>query len=510
MRSGASCSSRRYRRTAAAYGGAALLLNLLIFASSALVSFPLPDTQAMRSWRQFLGSSPQLFSALQLSSLLLPLVFIAVWSLPFYRKSALKELLDRRTVNMPLAFALAGTSGWILNCAAALFILFLFAAKSGLDVAPIACSTLFFSAFLSFFSFSAVYFLLEFLNRTFTLPRLFPDGRIASIRGCIILSVRRLFVMFYISACFFPVSILAFALLSIRQSRLVPEGNSLFILSVWLAAAGLCITLVFSRFFSAPLKRLQEGIRRVAEGDYSWRTGIASNDELGIVSDAFNSMSGSLEEKEGMRVMFGQYVSPEIRDYILAADGEFSGETVGVTVMFCDIRGFTQLSERMEPAAVVRLLNRYFQAMAGCIAENRGIINKYIGDAVMAVFGAPVKSSTHASDAYSAARSMRRALSRLNEEFCAEQLPELKFGIGLHTGPALAGCLGSEDRREYTVIGDTVNTASRIESLCKEYGCDILLSEATLRELPPSEANLKAAGSPCIRGKTQKLCLYYG
>ena len=162
----------------------------------------------------------------------------------------------------------------------------------------------------------------------------------------------------------------------------------------------------------------------------------------------------------------------------------------------------------MAAAEVVSLLNRYFTALGKCITAHHGIINKYIGDAIMAIFGAPVRSQNSALDAFEAARDMRRTLSELNVEFEKEGLPVIKFGIGIHTGPVFAGTIGAENRMEYTVIGDTVNTASRIESLCKTYKTDLLLSQDSAEKLGTSESKLTFVADAEIRGKSELMKVY--
>ena len=224
-----------------------------------------------------------------------------------------------------------------------------------------------------------------------------------------------------------------------------------------------------------------------------------------------------------MRDTFGKVVDPEVRDYLMSGAGKatigevLGGETREVTVLFCDIRSFTAMSEKMEAAEVVSLLNRYFTALGKCITNHHGIINKYIGDAIMAIFGAPVSSQNSARDAFEAALEMRRALEAINEEFLKDGLPQLHFGIGIHTGPVFAGTIGAANRMEYTVIGDTVNTASRLESLCKTYAKDLLLSEAAKEklqissntELSESKAfELQFVADAQIRGKVETMKIY--
>ena len=189
----------------------------------------------------------------------------------------------------------------------------------------------------------------------------------------------------------------------------------------------------------------------------------------------------------------------------MQGNAELGGRTLDVTVMFCDIRGFTSLSETMPPPELVSLLNEYFTGLEKCIRAHGGVINKYIGDAVMALFGAPVPSEQHAEDAFAAAQDMRRELVLMNRGFASRGLPQLRFGIALHSGPVLAGNIGAASRMEYTVIGDTVNTASRIEGLCKQYGKDLLVSESTERLLGGGLAFVDEAD---IRGRKEKVRLY--
>ncbi len=204
---------------------------------------------------------------------------------------------------------------------------------------------------------------------------------------------------------------------------------------------------------------------------------------------------------------FGKAVAPQVRDYLLSDNPDLGGTDLEVTVMFCDIRGFTSISEKHDPKEIVSTLNRYFTLLEKPIAENGGIINKYIGDAIMAVFGAPLPSKTHARDALRAARGMREALAAFNAERRAAGEPEIGFGIGLNSGKVLAGNIGTANRLEYTVIGDAVNTASRIESLCKTYSVDLLVSQRTV-DLLPEDEKLSFVADAEIRGKKDRIRLY--
>jgi adenylate cyclase len=220
----------------------------------------------------------------------------------------------------------------------------------------------------------------------------------------------------------------------------------------------------------------------------------------------------SLEEqrqKDRLRRLFGQYVSEEVRERICQEKKELLGERLEVVVLFSDLRGFTSFSEARQPEEVVRRLNAYFDAMVGCITSRGGVVDKFIGDAIMAVFGGLVPLPSPARAALEAARDMRLKLAALNATALAAGEAPLENGIGLHLGPVVQGPIGSAERKEFTVIGDAVNTAARLEGLTKEHPQRILVTAAVWAALP---AELQALGVPRglarVKGKTAQLEIY--
>ena len=185
--------------------------------------------------------------------------------------------------------------------------------------------------------------------------------------------------------------------------------------------------------------------------------------------------------KRELAHLFGTYVPPELVDEMVKDPDSYSmkATTKELTVMFCDMRGFTQMSESMEPTQLQALLNSVFSRLTDQIRSNRGTIDKYMGDCVMAFWGAPVDTPDHASLAVKTALDMSNAMRTLNEEHRAKGLPEIGIGIGLNTGTMCVGDMGSDIRRSYTVVGDSVNLGSRLEGLSKIYGVDIVVSEST-------------------------------
>jgi adenylate cyclase len=273
---------------------------------------------------------------------------------------------------------------------------------------------------------------------------------------------------------------------------------------------GEVVTLAaFRRVAQQPLNSLIDRMRSVAVGDFSVRTTVLSGDEIGVLKGHFNTMVEGLEEREKIRDTFGRLVSAEIAEKLMSGGGvDLEGQEIITTVMFADIRSFTALSERMAPRDLVTFLNEYFSFVVRPITAERGVVNKFIGDSVMAVFSPVFGVEDHAEAAIRAAMGMRAALEAFNAE---QRWETIRQGVGIHTGVLVAGTVGAEDRREYTVIGDTVNVASRIESQTKVAETDILISGATVDLLDPAvrtELGLRETEPVIMRGKSSATRLF--
>ena len=227
---------------------------------------------------------------------------------------------------------------------------------------------------------------------------------------------------------------------------------------------------------------------------------------LGFLITLGLRLTGEERARRRLRSMFGSYVSSEVVDLLIANQGEgealdLKGEEMTVTVLFSDIRNFTTISEKLTAHEVVEMLNTYFARVCEPILAERGNVNKYIGDAVMAMFGSPVPYPDHARRSVRAALSMLAAADEfkiwMHERFGDRGLPEFAIGIGLHTGVVISGDIGTEKRREYTIIGDTVNTASRLEGATKDLGWRIVASRATV----------EAAGAGVIAGRHDRIAV---
>ncbi|HOM83345.1 MAG TPA: adenylate/guanylate cyclase domain-containing protein [Armatimonadota bacterium] len=230
-----------------------------------------------------------------------------------------------------------------------------------------------------------------------------------------------------------------------------------------------------------PLDALITATHAVGAGNLRYRVEVTSRDELGQLAEAFNEMTEGLRQRELYKQQFERYVSRQIAEKVLADPDTifWKGERRRATILFSDIRGFTAMSSRLDPEVVVARLNEYLGEMIDIIFEHDGTLDKFIGDAVMAVFGAPVSLGNDEERAVRAAVAMQEAASRLRARWEASGAEGFRIGIGINTGEVIVGNMGSERRLEYTAIGDPVNVASRLEALTKEYATSILISEAT-------------------------------
>ena len=285
--------------------------------------------------------------------------------------------------------------------------------------------------------------------------------------------------------------------------------NYILLISLAALAVAAVVALWIARGVSQPVQQLAAHTRHVAAGDYSRRIELPREDEFGQLATAFNQMTTGLAERDRVRDLLGKVVSPEIAAQLLQSGVQLGGEERVVTILFSDLRDFTTLGEKLPPAEVLALLNRYLDRMSAVIERHGGVIDKFIGDAIMALFGAPMAQADAADQALAAARGMAAALAELNRELAAEGRPALLAGVGINTARVVAGNMGSQSRLNYTVIGDGVNLASRLETLTKDaaYGATIIASEATVRaaKQPPP---VRPLGSVTVKGRSEPVQIY--
>jgi adenylate cyclase len=212
-------------------------------------------------------------------------------------------------------------------------------------------------------------------------------------------------------------------------------------------------------------------------------------------------------ERRRIRQSFHQHIGREVADRIYSDEPLLSGQRRTVSILFADLRDFTTLSEAMAADQVAQLLNEYFPMVVEAVQGHHGIINDFYGDAVMAVYGAPLDNPAHPLDAVRTAIQLQTGLARLNPEWQARGLPALKVGIGIHTGPVFAGNVGSSKRKKYTVVGDPVNLAARVEGLNKELQTTLLITGETY-EAVKSQVKIKDHGDVKVKGRLQAVRVF--
>ncbi len=253
-----------------------------------------------------------------------------------------------------------------------------------------------------------------------------------------------------------------------------------------------------------------EAFGAVEKGNYDTFVPVVSNDEFSMIAEQTNQMIVGLRERERIKRAFGKYMSPTVAQTVLSNEQEtnLGGREVEVAVLFTDLRNFTPLSERCTPQEVVGLLNEYFSMVVETVHRHGGVLDKFIGDAAMAVFGLD-EGGNACEDAVQTAFEIRQGLEVLNRRFAARGLPEVRNGVGVHFGVVVAGNIGCEQRLEYTVIGDAVNTASRLESLTKELPSVIAISETVYERLGVElRDGLIFVGEHDLKGKSGKIPVY--
>jgi class 3 adenylate cyclase len=262
-----------------------------------------------------------------------------------------------------------------------------------------------------------------------------------------------------------------------------------------------------SSSISDPLHRLGEFARRIGGGDLTARTAISGRDVSGRLSAALNDMATGLQERDHVKEVFGRYIATQVSDKLLKGEVNLGGEARRVTILFSDIRNFTGMSEAMAPQQVVAFLNDYFSEMVDAVFEHGGVLDKFMGDGLMAVFGSVGDETDHARHAVQAALRMKALLAKINGVRGMSGMPPIAIGIGIHTDEVVVGNIGSRKRLEYTVVGDGVNTTSRLQTLNKEFGTTILVSETT-HEAIAADFECRRMPEAHLRGKTRNLQFY--
>ena len=381
----------------------------------------------------------------------------------------------RLVINLPWYGSGFGALGWFLCIP--VFLGALSAHEAPLDVRIYALLPISF-AISGLIASTHGFFVLEILAQKLLYPVFFREGSPSNTPGAKPLSLRARGLLWVLSAGVCPI-------ISLLLLRLAPQeqeaGFPWFELSVGVIgiAFGLTTAWLGGRWITRPVDELTEASRRVSRGNLETRVDLLRADEFGPLIDEFNRMVTGLREKERVEETFGRHVGKQAARLIL--DGELGarGVETNVTIMFVDIRNFTSRCESCSPQKIVELLNRFLTEMVEIVESNSGMVNKFLGDGFMAIFGLTPEPGRQQHEAVGAGQKMLQRLGDLNQELSAAGFEPLEIGIGLHSGPAIVGSIGSPRRMEFTVIGDTVNIASRVESLTKRLQCAFLVTEAT-------------------------------
>lgn len=274
-------------------------------------------------------------------------------------------------------------------------------------------------------------------------------------------------------------------------------------------ALGLIGATVLAGQVTQSLNRICEKVTKIGKGEFGTRIEIETEDEFGGLAKEINQMAVGLQERDHLKVNFVRYVSKHIMDLIIQGEKlpALKGEKKEITLLFSDLRHFTQLSENLPPEKVVYVLNQFLSKMIDVIFENNGTLDKFMGDGLMIEFGAPLDDPEHEKNAVATAIKMHQALEEVNDDLAKQNLPKMEMIIGIHSGPAVMGNIGSDKRMEYTAIGNTVNIASRIEEAAKPLGIDILISETTWMKVK-DQFRTKDLGLIELRGKTEPVHVY--
>jgi class 3 adenylate cyclase len=286
------------------------------------------------------------------------------------------------------------------------------------------------------------------------------------------------------------------------------HGRSLSNLGIsWLIAVGIAFTFSFElallavRSLASSLGDLRRATERVRAGDYSARVPVVSTDETGELAQSFNTMVEGLDERERLRDAFGAYVDPGLAERVLSEGVDLQGEDVEASILFLDVRDFTTFAEHAQPHEVVSLLNELWELVVPVLLEHGGHANKFIGDGLLGVFGVPDRHPDHAERAVAAALE----ISELVGERYAGRV---SVGIGVNTGHVVAGTVGGGGRVEFTVIGDAVNTAARVEAATRDTGDDVLITDASRAALPPDRFEFETRPTVPLKGKVQEVRLW--
>jgi adenylate cyclase len=286
-----------------------------------------------------------------------------------------------------------------------------------------------------------------------------------------------------------------------QRSSLSGLGLSVVVAVIVAFTLSLELTLLVSRSVLRPVRDLLAATERVKAGDFSARVPLISGDELGTLALSFNEMMRGLAEREALHEAFASYVDPQVARRVLEEGARIEGEEAEVTIAFVDIRDFTTFAERASAREAVAYVNDFLDLVVPIVTRHGGNANKFVGDGLLAVFGAPVSVPDHADRAVAAAAEMAAAVEERPDD-------RLRIGVGVSSGPVLAGTVGGGGKLDFTVIGDPVNVASRVEEVTRATGDTVLITEATHALLSDTSLAMEPRGAIPLKGRNDPVRIY--
>jgi adenylate cyclase len=443
---------------------------------------------------------------------IIPLIITLLYERPvrtylnsLYRHAALSPEMTaaarRRLLNEPFFLIAVDFGIWMVAAALYPFLFWLF--DAGKQVVQ---STFFLNFYTGLITTTVAFFVFEHVLQRRVVPHFFPKGGLFMTPKTIRIRIRTRLVALLFACNLVPIfAYIRTALdpfLALDEIRRTILNDSFVFIAV-----GIWVIILVSGNLTRPLREIILVLGNVRNGRFDRRVRVTSNDEIGYTGDVINEMNRGLRERDFIKETFGKYVTSEIRDEILSGKVPLDGEIKEVSVLFADLRDFTPMVESTPPKEVVKILNGYFKEMGESIQKYDGIVLQYIGDEIEAVFGAPVFREDHASKAVKAALEMNRRLGIYNEDLQHRGYPPLMHGIGIHTGEVLAANIGSPERLSYALVGDTVNLASRLQGLNKEFGTETIISRSTRSRLD-NGFNLKPLPATKVKGRSREVDIF--
>jgi adenylate cyclase len=383
------------------------------------------------------------------------------------------ENARRRVLNEPYMIVFLDMGIWILGA-----LLFWTIGSPGGFGIGLACGLI---------TMALAFFWVEHVSQHNLVPLFFHEGDLSKVKGVKSISLKMRFTALILAVSIVPLAFIHLTIHKFQQMQSTDGINILVLVqrmedtiakeSLLFIMVAIILSWLVVENMKRPITEIIRVMSQVKKGDFSKRAKVYTNDEIGFTGETLNAMTHGLQERELIRETFGKYVDVRIRDEILKGEIPLDGELKEATILFADLRNFTPLVAVTPPKKLIYVLNAYFNEMAQAIKENNGLILQFIGDEVEAVFGAPVTQPDHELAALKTALNMRTRMEELNKNLSRQGISPIAHGVGIHTGSVLAANIGSAERSAYSLIGDTVNMASRIQGLTKEFKTDILVSE---------------------------------